>query len=399
MHWRGALGLGEPSVVLVGNFSRMYDPRDVTHDINDSTTWTPSDGNAAIIWAWFRTAQYGRNRPMTEINWTKVGEQADICDLTVLDRDSVATPLYRAGAAFPDSKPRWECEREILEAMDGFVAYDDAGLAYPVAGYYVTPTLEFTAARDIISAQTLITDDGDTAVDGVVVYYIDPAQGYTRQPCAPWQNPDWYDGTSIPNYHTEEILTCQNHNQAVRLAKAIGTRIAATQRATLGTTIKGILATRERGILLDMDATFVGEYEIVAPVEQDAQGISCGMTVVPMSSDKWTLGVGEEGAPPQLTPDLGLSNTVANLSGVSYSTPGSQIKATFSAPARGDVTAAFRYRLSGTSDGYQYFTINMISLEAYSAVVTSGATYDVQYQAKSSAGRASAWSSVTTVTV
>lgn len=313
MHWRGVLGLGEPGVVMVGNFNRMYDPRNPAHVITDRTTWTASDGNTAIVAAWFRTSQYGRKRPMTEVAWDQVALQADICDLTVLDRNAVPTPLYRAGAAFPDSKFRWECERDILEAADAISCYDDNGLWYPKVGYYTTPTLTFSAERDIISAQTQITDDGETAVDGVVVYYIDPTLNYTRQPCAPWQNPDWFDAAAIPNYHTEEILTCQNHNQAVRLAKAIGTRMAAKRRASLGTTIKGVLATNERAIDLDYDATFTGPHEIVTPVEQDANGVACGFAVVPLAADKWLLNAGEEGEPPVATPALGLTTADLNV--------------------------------------------------------------------------------------
>ena len=49
--WRGPIGIGEPSIGVVANFDRMYDPRESGHDINDSTTWTASDGNPVVIWA------------------------------------------------------------------------------------------------------------------------------------------------------------------------------------------------------------------------------------------------------------------------------------------------------------------------------------------------------------
>ena len=307
MKWRGALNLGEPAVVLVGNFNRMYDPRNGAHDINTPSTWTASNGNPAILWAWWRTTKYGRNRPMTEINWANVAAAANTCDTTVLDRASVVTPLYRCGGAWPDNKPRQECEKEILDCCDGYAAYDDTGLAYPVVGYYTAPTLSFTAARDILSAQTQITDDGETAVDGVVVNYIEPSLGYTKQPCAPWQNSDWYSGSTVANYYTIDVLTCQNHNQAVRLAKAIGKRIAATKKAAIATTIKGILAKRERIINLDYDATFQGDFQIVSPVEEDPSGMACTFQVVPVSATSWTLATGEEGVPPQATPSLGLT--------------------------------------------------------------------------------------------
>ena len=376
----------------------MYDPRNAAHDINDATTWTASDGNAAIVAAWFRTAPYGQNRPMSEVSWDQVALQADICDLTVLNRLAVPTPLYRAGVAFPDSKPRGECMAEIMKAMDAIHCYDDTGLWYPKAGYYEAPTLTFSDARDIFSAQTQITNDGEAALDGVVVYYTEPALGYTRQPCAPWQNPDWFNASAIPNYQSVEILACQDHNQAVRLAKAIGTTLAATKRAALGSTIKGILATNERGTLLDYDDEFQGPHEIVTPVEQDASGAACGFSVVPMPEDKWYLQAGEEGAPPAETPDLALTDTLSPPSGVVLTTDGAQIKATFTAPAREDREFRFRYRIASSSDGYQYFTVNMVDLVAYSAVVTNGATYEVSYQTKSG-GRETVWSSVTNVLI
>ena len=347
MKWHGPLGLGEPSVVLVGNWNRMYDPRNAAHDINTPSTWTASNGNPAILWAWWRTTRYGRNRPMAEINWTRVAAAAAICDQTVLDRFGTTVPLYRCGGAFPDSAARQDCEKQILASFDAFVAYDEAGLAYPVPGYYTTPTLQFTAARDIISAQTQITDDGETAVDGVIVYYTEPTLGYTRQPCAPWKNADWYDGTSAPNYQTFDVLTCQNPNQAVRLAKAMGKRIAPTQRAALGTTIKGILAKGQAVIDLQYDATFSGSYEIVSPVEENESGMACGFSVVPVATDRWYLNAGEEGLPPATTPSVttgGITLYNASLDSASATGGSGQVTVTFDTPNNPDQSAVVIYR-------------------------------------------------------
>ena len=399
MHWRGAFGLGEPSVVMVGNFSRMYDPRNPAHVFGDGRTYTPSNGNTAIVWAWWRTTVYGRNRPITEVSWAQVAAMANICDQTVLNRAGVPVPRYRAGVAFQDSRQRIECEAEILATADAYVAYDDTGLAYPVVGYYSTPTLQFTAARDIQTAQTQITDDGETAVDGVVVYYTDPTNGYTRQPCAPWQNPAWYDGISVPNYAQFDCLACQNHNQAVRLAKAVGTRIAATRKAVLGTTIKGILARGVRAIDLQYDATFTGPHEIVTPVEQDASGIAVAFAVVPLASDRWDLNAGEEGIPPSQPPALALTDPLADPTGVVLTTVGSQIRATFNAPARADLVFWFRYFGAPFTGPYQYFTGDMTALAGHSGPLINGASYLVSWQARSNAGKESPWTAATAIIV
>lgn len=402
--WRGGFGLGEPSVAIVANFNRMYDPRNVAHDINDPTTWTASDGNPAIIWAWFRTAPYGRARPMSEINWDRVADEADKCDEIVLDRTATPIPRYRCGVAFPDNKPRHECEAEILLTFDGFVAYDDEGKAYPVAGVYEAPTLTFSADRDILSAQTQIIDDGETALDGLIVNYISPLHGYTKQPSAPWVNSLYYDGSAEPNYQSLDILGCQDHNQAVRLAKAIGLRSVSLKKAALQTGVKGILANGQRTIDLAYDANFTGDFEIVSPVEEDPSGIACSFAVVPMQTDRFDLGVGEEGEPPQQSPILDIDKSLAVATGVIISAvsvaissgAAVRLEAVFDAPTKADRFYRFRYAKTGETV-YQYFTVDMDFLIGYSAITQDGQSYDVSWQTVTAGGRATEWTAVYTI--
>jgi hypothetical protein len=396
--FRGALGLGEPSVTVYGNFSRMYDPREIGHDINDPDTWTFSDGNPEIIWAWFRTNSRGRDRPMSEINWTEVAARADTFDATVLDRSGSPIPRYRCGVAFPDNKPRHECEREILNTFAGFVAYDDEGRAYANGGVYEAPTLTFTAERDIITAETQVIDDGEVAIDGVIVEYLSPEHGYTKQPAAPWQNPNYYDGVSEPNYQKITIAGCQNHNQAVRLAKNFGLRSAPTKRAAFGTSIKGILAKNKRNVNIEWDDTFTGDFEIITDVEEDASGQACAFAAVPMQADRFDLGEGEEGPPPAPTPILDIDNTLEIAANVTVAavpvqtSVGAAVRfaASFDAPSRPDRVFRFRYALTGQTV-YEYFTVDMEELLAHSAIVPDGATFDVQWQTVAGGGRATEW--------
>ncbi|KMK67042.1 hypothetical protein [Puniceibacterium sp. IMCC21224] len=402
--WRGLIGIGEPAVQVYANFTRMYDPRNGAHDIDDPDTWTAGDGNPVILWAWWRTNVWGRNQPMTAINWTEVAARSDICDTTVLDRNGDPVPLYRCGIAVPDNQTRQEAEQEILKTMDAFVAYDDEGRAYAIPGYYETPTLEFSAARDIFTAKTQTVNDGEQPMDGVVVNYLSPGHGYTKQPCSPWNNPDFYDAAREPNYQFVDALGCQNHNQAVRLAKAIGGRVQAENRAALGTTIKGILAKRERAIDLAYDAVFTGPHEIVGPVEEDGDGMACAFAVVPLASDRWALNEGEEGAPPAPTPSLDIDDSLGAAASVVLSSEpittdsglAVRIRATFAAPARESYVYRFRYAPEGTYN-YEYFLTDMDGLYAYSALLNDGATYDVQWQTVDG-DRATAYSDITQIT-
>lgn len=402
--WRGPIGIGEPSVNVVANFSRMYDPREVSHDPDDSTTWTPSDGNPAIVWAWWRTNPRGRNRPVSEINWDLVAAAADACDELVEDKAGNDIPRYRCGVAFPDSKQRYECEQEILATMAGYVAYDDAGRAYPVAGVYTAPTLEYTYERDILTSQTLIVDDAEAQIDGVIVEYISPEHGWTKVEAAPWINTAYYNAAAEPRFKTVSILGCQSHNQAVRLAKAIGLEAGATKRAAITTTLKGILARGQRNITLSLDDEFDGVFKIASPVELSADGQACAFAVVPMTSGDFDLAEGEEGAPPALTPALDIDDTLeaaqnVQLRAVNVQVSGGQavrLEATFDDPGR--VDRAFRFRVTETGEAvYAYFTTDMDEGFAYSAIVSVGTSYDVSWQTVTAGGRASEWSTAETI--
>jgi len=396
--WRGAMGLGEPSVTLLGNFSRIYDPREPTHDIDDSSTWTAGNGNPAIIWAWWRTNRFGRGRPMSEVNWNKVAEQADLCDTLVQNRSGVDVPMYRCGIAVSDKTERQEAESDILSTCDGFVAYDNVGAAYPVVGYYVAPTLSLDGDRDIVSARTEIIDDGESEVDGVVVRYTSPDHNYTTQPCAPWRNPTYYVEGREPNYAFVDILGCQDHNQAFRLAGAIGARIAPPRRGAFGCTVKGILAKSERAVNLDYDSDFSGVYEIASPVEESDDGMATAFAVVPLAADRWTGAGQSEGAPPAPEPSLNIDTDLETATNVvitaeQIATDGGaavRIAATFDAPDRPDRSYRFRYAPNGTTE-YEYFVTDMEENRAYSAIVPENVEYVVQWQTVTGGGRASGW--------
>lgn len=402
---RGPIGIGEPEVSVYANFSRVPDTREPGVDETDPSTWVAGDGNPAVLWAWWRLNGFGRNRDASEINWSKVEEAADICDLTVTDRNGDSVPLYRCGVAIPDTMTRNKGEQEILKCMDAFVAYDDEGRAYPVPGYYQAPALEFTSERDIFTAATQLVDDGEQPMDGVVVNYMSPEHDYTKQPCAPWKNPDFYDAGREPNYLYVDILGCQNHNQAVRLAKAIGGREQATKKAALGTTIKGILAKRERSIQLSYDTVFDGVYEIATPVKQQGDGAACAFAVVPLASDRWSLNEGEEGPPPAPTPTLDIDDSLTAPQNVALTSEpimtdngaGVRIAATFDEPARDGDEYRFRFAPEGTF-AYEYFTVDMDRLYAYSPLVDDGATYDVSWKTVNG-DKGTTWSDITQITV
>jgi len=394
--WRGVFNLGEPSVSIVGQWSRCYDPREESHDIDDPSTWEFTR-NPVLIWAWFRTQPYGRNKPMSSINWTKVAEQADVCDQTVTGLAG-AVPRYQCGISIPESKERHVAEAEILLSCDGIIMFDSEGKAYANVGYYQAPTLRLTRSRDIMAMASRESVNGESETDGVVVRYMEPELGYKPQPCAAWVNPNYFVEGTTPRYLKIDILSCQDHNQAMRLAKALALRSQSLHRLAPTAGLRGLKAQRERIIDLVYDDTFTGDYEIATPVEVDRSGVAVQFGCVPVDENRWTLLEGEEKPRPAIPEPITESGDPVLPSGVTVSSvaiAGSggsavRIEATFDASPRPDHRYEFYYQLEGESN-WRPMVVRMDDQIAYSDTVPNGTSPDVRYRTVTSSGRATGY--------
>jgi len=394
--WRGAFGLGEPAFSIAGRWDRAFDPRDEAQDIDDRSTWKFTR-NPALIWARFRTHPYGRNKPMDSINWEKVAEQANICDQTVVGIQG-SQPRYQCGISVPESKERAMAEAEILLAADAMIMHDGQGKAYPKVGYYEAPSLTLTRSRDIMAMASREATDGEMETDGVIVRYIDPAFGYQPQPSAPWMNPIYYKEGTTPRYLTVDVLACQNHNQAMRLAKAIGLRSQSSHRLAPTVGLRGLRARQERIIDLQYDESFAGDYEIATPVEVDENGIFTSFGCVPVDPNRWTLLEGEEQSKPVMADPLpGAGDPVLPTGVTVYAAPvaGSggasvRIEGTFVASPRPDHRYEFEYQLQGESE-WRPMVVRMGDQLTYSDTVPNGQTHKVRWRTVASSGRATEW--------
>lgn len=389
--WRGPFGLGEPSVSIAGDYANMYDPRDETQVLGDRTTYKPSR-NAEIVWAWFRTHPFGRNKPESSINWDRVAEQADICDQEIEGIEGTQK-RYEAGVSIVDSKRRVDAEKEILLAMDGQIVFDEDGKSWVRAGHWYAPTLSFSRNRDIMAMSSVEAQDGESETQGVIVNYIEPEANFTAQPSAAWLNPLYYDPLTTPKFLTVDIQACQNHNQAMRLAKGIGMRSQPRHKIGPTVNLRGLQARHERIVTINYDNTFAGDYEIATPVELDSAGIFTGFGAVPVSSSRWTLLSGEEQPKPVVDGTDGTISFPA-ITGESVYYSDGTIKIDFPAPVRDDATYVAEYILTseitgGGTDPWVSMSINVNS--AVSGPVQSGAGYTVRYRYVVTSGRGPAW--------
>lgn len=388
--WRGPFELGEPAISIVGDWANLYDPRDSSQVLGNRSTYKPSR-NAELIWAWFRTHPFGRGKPESSINWVRVAEQADICDQNITGIEG-NQKRYEAGIAIVDSKRRVDAEKEILLAMDGQIVFDEDGKSWVRAGHWYAPTLSFSRNRDIMAMSSVEAQDGESETQGVIVKYLEPDANFTVQPSAAWINPLYYDPLTTPKFLTVEIQACQNHNQAMRLAKGIGMRSQPRHKIGPTVNLRGLQARHERIVTINYDNTFAGDYEIATPVELDGAGIFTGFGAVPLDPSRWTLLPGEEQPKPVVEGSTGTATYPAITGETVYFSDGT-IKIDFPAPPREDATYIAEFILTSEITGSENDPWRPMSININTAIsgAVEDAGYTVRYRYTTSAGNGPAW--------
>lgn len=389
--WRGPVGLGEPAFSIAGEWSNVYDPRESSHVLGDSSTYEFSR-NPVLLWAWFRTHRYGRNKSVNSINWEKVAEQADICDLVKVDISGNSAPQYRCDISIPESTERNNGEQQILMSCDAQLHFDAEGKVWPRVGYYYQTDLKLVRNRDIVAMESVEANNGESITQGVIVRYIDPDANFTTQPCKPYVNPFYYVEGETPKFLTVDILTIQNHRQAMLLAKSISHRSQPQYKILPTCGLRGLKAKQNRIANLLYDNEFSGEHEIVTQVEVDESGAFFGFGCVPIDEFRWEFLEGEE-KPKSVVSFANITRALALPTNVVVEFVNGQIEASYDAPPQDDIFYVFEYQLkTGASpiDANWLLMTNSTNDDlSISGPVTANAEYFVRWLTRSSGGKVS----------
>lgn len=388
--WRGAIGLGEPNVALYANWSNMYDPRDPSQVLGDRSTYKPSR-NSALMWAWWRTHPFGRNKPESEVNWTRVAEQATICDETVAGIESTQK-RYECAISAQDNVDRAAIEANILLSCDGQLVFDDDGKTWMRVGKYQAPALTLGRRRDIISMSSLVAQDGESETQGVVVRYMEHNAAFSIQPSAAWYNPNYYVAGKGNTFLYVDVPTCFNHNQAMRLAKSIGMRSQPLQKIAPTVGLRGVRAMQERFVEIQYDNEFAGDYEIIAPVDVDESGFFCSLNLVPVDANRFDLLAGEEKPRPNSSTTSG-GGGVDMPEGVSVIYNNGRIEVQFAEPLRDDVTYEFQSiaQTDVATGQWADMSTDMDALFAYSGPVDQYQPQLIRWRTVTAGGSSTAW--------
>ncbi|MCR5859730.1 hypothetical protein [Mesorhizobium sp. J428] len=396
---QGPLGLGVPAYFREAYWGKVYDPRldstnggDGPQRADDPTTWAYND-NWALVISTYRIHPDGWAKPPSSVNWARIAEQADICDVEVTGRGGYVQKRYAVATSIAFTEVHRDVEKRLLEAADGMRFTDSEGRWFVRCGYWEAPTITLTS-DDIYSLDCAPSGNGESEHNVFVALYTDTRLGYKTTTSSAWKHPD-HTGPGIYERRAPavEIPEAPNHNQAVRVAKAVGCRTRSSTRLAITAGLRAAELREHRFVTIAIDdETFDGDYEIMS-YDETEDGLLFPLQLVRSGSGNWTLEPGEEGPLPSYDNTIGVAvtvpeptsfNVVAETVGASV-----RLRATFDPPALGASDVVVEYRPDAGGPWLEMVSNSSLGY-ALSDFVTDGVDYRARAYAEDSTGATSA---------
>ena len=255
---------GKPiNVEVEGRFALFYDPRELSHDIDDAATWSWTDNGvivAANVMAQCQAFGYDG------VDWDQVSIEADKADVLVTTKTGTE-PRARAGGVFFGTQSGDEVVRQILDSIGAYIL--------PFGGKWQIfldddiPTADITFLDDnIIDIVSAGGPEGPDRPNICRVKYLSQERNYRESELI-------LSGVSWAQYDDEiaavgekpleiRLPFCPSAAQASRIARRIFTR-ARSKRGTITTDLTGMAAWSMHYI-----AAALGEGEAVQVLQNDA---------------------------------------------------------------------------------------------------------------------------------
>lgn len=178
---------GPPEITVTIKGKKVYDPRETSHDPDDSSTWTWSD-NTALCVRDYLSSGYGLGEDEANIDDDIVIDAADVCDQTV-----GGVSRYTCNGSFSTSVRPADILDDLLSSMGGLLWYSQGKWRMKPA-YWTAPTLSLTE-DDLRSSISLKTRHSRRDNFNIV-------RGTFRGPETNWQVTDYPEVTNVTDTAT-----------------------------------------------------------------------------------------------------------------------------------------------------------------------------------------------------
>lgn len=300
---------GWPELSVIGRFGRFWDPRDVSQDPDDPSTWEWSENPIVLLlhYVCFHVHGYRRRwqeayEPTSDM-WI---EAMNVCDERVPLSTGGDVARYAAGGYWDAITERKAVVTEILKSCDGWLAEGGDGSWIPFAGKYYPPDDDFKLNEDNILALSL--QRGIPAEDrskAIVVTFTSPDHIYAEVECDAWGENDLQDQGVPVERQAYPVPWVHDFTQARRLAKRESARVRATVRGVITADLSGLNVLRRRYVKLNWPA-WGSTTDIAIEVRKVTISLAAGTVVIEFvkadpNIDAWDPET-EEGARPPIPP-------------------------------------------------------------------------------------------------
>lgn len=387
----------EPTVTAVYRGAKVYDPRDPTQTLSNPSTykWTT---NAALVIADWIVSPDGLGQ---SVDWDEVEYEADVADSLMRTRGGQWIKKWQLSGTYFFSQTREEVRKQLAVACDAWFYDKPNGQVGFKLGRWMQPKVTIRAEH-VNGVKLGEGQDGETQQNALSVEYVEPAAGYRQFPSAAVTI---NDGNAY-NQATVSAHWVANHTQACAVAKRTLNAMRAPYDITLNLKLYGLLlmpadSDDSRVFRVELpEFGITGNFEL-ADFQLAPDGMSVTVTGKSTQQSDWDFdGLVDEPEPSTIA-DIEVTDTVANPTGVTLSSPAiGALHVTFNPPSRASLLKRVRYRKVGSTDWnelgvpgtQEYLTINGLP---------PGDQYEAQVQFRTATANASAWvaSTPTSVTI
>lgn len=296
---------GVPQYTAIIRASKVYDPRESGHDIDDPTTWEWTQ-NAALILMDYLWHADGMRLPRALIvqaldDWI---EQANICDEIVPLIGGVETgdgeARYRLSGEYKFTDAPKDILRKMLSCVDGRVYLREDGAIVLKVGQFETPGTDETFTDDDILAYTGMRRGAPKTElrNEIRATYTSPGHDFAEQEADPWR-----DETSITidgvQTETLDLQWCPSHSQARRMMKVTSYRLNPDWQGTVVTNARGLGLLNKRYAHFTISDLGIDEDFFIVSSEIDLLSGRCTFEVSSFPSTAFDWDATEEGNSPE----------------------------------------------------------------------------------------------------
>lgn len=390
---------------LVGNWLRVYDPRQGGQDPYHEDTWAWSD-NAVLAFVHYLMTERGYDwNTRFAPQLAKLLTAINIADEDVTLAAGGTEKRYRTALSYKATEEPASVIASLLACFDGWYCLNERGEVIVYAGAYYEPTVTIDAST-ISSWRQPMGVAAEDIVNQIAIPYVSSLHDYGTVDGDAWRDEDSI--AALGRENTAELgAVVPSHTQGRRLAKIKMARNNAGDRGTITTTYGGRAVLEQRFIALNITeagATFFNGVAEIIGAERDPNTGGVTFDWVAADANAWAWNPATEdgqGAPvgnriaaePLDPPTI---NSAAPVYAESTDAgTGVRIAIEATGPALAGLTWYARWRKDSTSpwNEQDYPDVDpgaSVSLLTGFVPVSAGLQVEVEYRA--SDGRLSGWS-------